>query len=91
MIDIWETDYCLRFNFAASYLKEYNATGPLADFLSIAYGTRDLKAWARKRIVDLLDKCEALRDGRDLSTAVQCVVQASVVALAGFGTEQLSL
>jgi len=64
----WEITYCLKFNFAASYLKAFLADGAEAAMLGTAYGTGDLRKWAQKRIVVLLDECEHLRDGRDLCT-----------------------
>ena len=73
----WEIEYCLRFNFAAGYLKEYGATGNQVAMLATAYGQGDLKKWAQDHITELLDKCEQLRAGRDLCTDAQNAVRAS--------------
>jgi hypothetical protein len=81
----WEVEYCLRFNFAASYLKHYNATGKEAAFLSFTYGNGDLKKWAQDHITELLDKCETLRAGRDLSAAAQSAVEDSCARLGQAG------
>lgn len=74
---LWEVEYCLKFNFAASYLVAYNATGTEANLLRTAYETRDLKRWARDRIEMLLTECEQVRAGRSLSTYARSAVASS--------------
>lgn len=81
----WEIEYCMRYNFTASFLKEYNAQGDKKSTLQTIYGTADLQGWARKRIVSGLAKCEEIRAGRELSAVAQDTVAGAKERLVAAG------
>ena len=81
----WEISYCIRINFARTYLKYLTVEGRERAMLQMAYKTEDIHQWAKERISMILRRAEVERNGRSLSIAAQSVVHDSSVALAETG------
>ena len=76
----WEIEYCLRLNFASTYLDMMAATGIRRQFIVNAYGANgangDLDQWCRDRIDTILAKCQQLvADNGPLSMCARGVVR----------------
>ena len=81
----WEISYCIRVNFARTYLKYLTVGGRGRAMLQMAYHTEDIQEWAKRRIAKVLERAEDGRGGRQLSATAQAVVCDSVVGLVGAG------
>jgi len=81
----WEISYCIRVNFARTYLKYLAVEGRERAMLQIAYRTEDIREWAREKITQVLEQARVERNGRPLSIAAQDVVHDSVDALVETG------
>ena len=79
----WEINYCIRLNFARTFLKYLTVEGHERAMLQMAYRCDNLHQWARERISQVLERAEDGRGGRSLSATAQAVVQDSAAALAG--------
>ena len=82
----WEVEYCLRFNYACTFLDMMQSTGLRRAMLCTAYSVveGDWEQWCQERIIGLLDKCETLvkQHGR-LSIDALGVVQSCAERLRG--------